>query len=94
MKNLVVVEEIYSVYIKDYYADYSIDDEGEPQNGGFLITSISKENFELLENAGAKTEHYFQIVFRKTKKVIVPREICQMLHKHIVYVDRADHTNF
>lgn len=94
MKNLVVVEEIYSVYIKDYYADYSIDDEGEPQNGGFLITSISKENFELLENAGAKTEHYFQIVFRKTKNVNDPNEISQMLHKHIVYVDRADHTNF
>lgn len=94
MKNLVVVEEIYSVYIKDYYADYSIDDEGEPQNGGFLITSISKENFELLENAGAKTEHYFQIVFRKTKNVNDPKKISQMLHKHIVYVDRADHTNF
>lgn len=94
MKNLVVVEEIYSVYIKDYYADYSIDDESEPQNGRFLITSISKENFELLENAGAKTEHYFQIVFRKTKNVNDPKEISQMLHKHIVYVDRADHTNF
>lgn len=94
MKNLVVVEEIYSVYIKDYYADYSIDDEGEPQNGGFLITSISKENFELLENAGAKTEHYFQIVFRKTKDINDFPEICQMLHKHVVYVDRADHTNF
>lgn len=93
-KSKMTVEEIYCLHVNDYYADYAIEDECEPQKGGFLVTSISKENFELLEEAGAKTEHYFQIVFAKTENVQDTLKIRQMMHKHIVYVDRADHTNF
>lgn len=93
-KSKMIVEEIYCLQVNDYYADCAIDDEGEPQKGGFLVTSISKENFDLLEEAGAKTEHYFQIVFAKTENVQDSPKIRQMMHKHIVYVDRADHTNF
>lgn len=93
-QNKMTVEEIYCLHVNDYYADYAIEDECEPQKGGFLLTNISKENFDLLENAGAKTEHYFQIVFAKTENVQDSPKIRQMMHKHIVYVDRADHTNF
>lgn len=96
MKTTIKLNHVYCLNAKDYLADYpdGFKDDGTPYHGSAII-SIRKEEFETLKNAGFDCKEFTQIVLAATKDWNQQKPVIrQAIFKHIVYVDKVNHTNF
>jgi hypothetical protein len=94
------VKHVYCLSAKEYTADYAdgaIDDGVHPYSGK-CVMGIYKEDFEALKEAGFPCKEYTQIILASSEydnmKDISKHTVRQAMFKHIVYVDKVDHTNF
>lgn len=94
------VEHVYVLVTKDYTADYidGFNDDGDHPYKGECAMGIYKKDYNALKAAGFKCEEYTHVVLASSKydngKDFSKHTIRQALRRHVVYVDKVDHTNF
>lgn len=85
-----MVENIYAMSIKEYTHTSAIT--GELCTVKACI-SITKAQYDTLKSEGLPTKDYYEVIFGAENSPNV-EIIRQVLYKHVVYVDKADHTNY
>lgn len=85
-----MVENIYVMSVKEYTHTNPLTEE---QCTEMAYLSISKKSYKTLKAEGLPTKEYYQVIFAK-EDFFNMDEIRQVLHKHVVYVDKACHTNY
>lgn len=89
------LEKVYMIHVKDYIHQDPFND--NKLTGGDAVISISSREYKILKASGFPTEEYSEVVFSRENQDYACADrpfIRQIMLKHVVYVDKACHTNF